>query len=152
MPIRFRCQHCKQLLGIARRKAGTLVECPRCAGRILVPPEPNGHVPEPGEDADLPLFERPDFEACLDNPDANQPSMLGARPGPPPLKPSSQASAAPRPAFDVEPVDVTTLAPGHQGGSVLILSSRQSTWLALGVVVAIALAFAGGILVGRYLL
>jgi hypothetical protein len=37
MPIRFRCVHCKQLLGIARRKAGTLVRCPKCQQQVLVP-------------------------------------------------------------------------------------------------------------------
>ena len=28
MPIRFRCAYCNQLMGIARRKAGTVVRCP----------------------------------------------------------------------------------------------------------------------------
>lgn len=37
MPIRFRCDRCGQLLGIARRKAGTEVECPRCARELVVP-------------------------------------------------------------------------------------------------------------------
>src|SRR5947209_460375 len=29
MPIRFRCAYCNQLMGIARRKAGTVVRCPK---------------------------------------------------------------------------------------------------------------------------
>src|SRR5262249_32266945 len=37
MPIRFRCAYCNQLMGIARRKAGTVVRCPRCAGQVIVP-------------------------------------------------------------------------------------------------------------------
>jgi hypothetical protein len=37
MPIRFRCAYCNQLMGIARRKAGTVVRCPKCAGEIIVP-------------------------------------------------------------------------------------------------------------------
>jgi hypothetical protein len=37
MPIRFRCVYCEQLLGIARRKAGTVVKCPNCAGQVIVP-------------------------------------------------------------------------------------------------------------------
>lgn len=42
MPIRFRCVYCDQLLGIARRKSGTVVKCPNCAGQLIVPsPEPN---------------------------------------------------------------------------------------------------------------
>src|SRR5262245_57705593 len=37
MPIRFRCAYCNQLMGISRRKAGTVVKCPKCAGEIIVP-------------------------------------------------------------------------------------------------------------------
>jgi hypothetical protein len=46
MPIRFRCVYCEQLLGIARRKAGTVVKCPNCGGQLIVPP------PEEDDDAD----------------------------------------------------------------------------------------------------
>lgn len=37
MPIRFRCVYCNQLLGISRRKAGTVVRCTNCGGQIIVP-------------------------------------------------------------------------------------------------------------------
>jgi hypothetical protein len=37
MPIRFRCVHCHQLLGIATRKSGTLISCPTCQRRQTVP-------------------------------------------------------------------------------------------------------------------
>jgi len=37
MPIRFRCEKCHRLLGIARRKAGTQTRCPHCACVIIVP-------------------------------------------------------------------------------------------------------------------
>ena len=37
MPIRFYCPFCDQLLGIASRKAGSAIECPRCKGRVGVP-------------------------------------------------------------------------------------------------------------------
>jgi hypothetical protein len=41
MPIRFRCAYCNQLMGIATRKAGTVVTCPKCAGQVVVPtPDP----------------------------------------------------------------------------------------------------------------
>jgi hypothetical protein len=39
MPIRFRCPHCERLLGIARRKAGSRIDCPQCGEGVLVPPE-----------------------------------------------------------------------------------------------------------------
>ena len=37
MPIRFRCPHCSRLLGIARRKAGTQIQCPQCQHALTVP-------------------------------------------------------------------------------------------------------------------
>src|SRR5262245_6712961 len=83
MPIRFRCQYCEQLLGIARRKAGSMVRCPTCQAELLVPhkdqeglagppgpalapapvpmpaPPPSAAAPAPA------LFERDDFDAIL---------------------------------------------------------------------------------------
>jgi len=39
MPIKFRCQRCHQLLGIASRKAGSEVQCPKCGISQIVPNE-----------------------------------------------------------------------------------------------------------------
>ena len=50
MPIRFRCVYCEQLLGIARRKAGTVVKCPNCAGQVIVPsPEGDDDAADPDD-------------------------------------------------------------------------------------------------------
>ena len=43
MPIRFRCAYCDQLMGISRRKAGTVVNCPKCKGQVEVP-RPHGEM------------------------------------------------------------------------------------------------------------
>jgi hypothetical protein len=37
MPIKFRCIHCGQYLGISRSKAGTVVDCPTCGRSMGVP-------------------------------------------------------------------------------------------------------------------
>jgi len=37
MPIKFRCQHCRQFLGISRTKAGEVVDCPTCGRAVRVP-------------------------------------------------------------------------------------------------------------------
>lgn len=37
MPIRFRCTHCRQMLSISRRRAGSSVRCPACDGELIVP-------------------------------------------------------------------------------------------------------------------
>jgi len=44
MPVRFRCVYCNQLLGIAKRKAGTVVRCTNCDGQIIVP-DPEEQAP-----------------------------------------------------------------------------------------------------------
>ncbi len=49
VPIKFRCHHCQQLLGVSRNRAGGVVACPRCAAELVVP-EPDESVvvvPEP---------------------------------------------------------------------------------------------------------
>ncbi len=37
MPIKFRCPHCRQFLGISRNKAGEVTDCPTCGMSIRVP-------------------------------------------------------------------------------------------------------------------
>ncbi len=58
MPIKFRCNYCRQFLGISRTRAGEVFDCPTC-GRAIRVPELDGSVaplPEPeldGADAHL---------------------------------------------------------------------------------------------------
>jgi hypothetical protein len=52
MPIKFRCTHCNQFLGISRAQSGTVVDCPSC-GRSLRVPNLDGTVaplPKPAID------------------------------------------------------------------------------------------------------
>ncbi len=53
MPIRFRCQNCSQLMGIARRKAGSVVLCPACKRALKVPhaDDPDLSPPAAGQPA-----------------------------------------------------------------------------------------------------
>ncbi len=39
MAIKFRCSHCRQLLGISTTKAGMIVDCPACGRSVTVPGE-----------------------------------------------------------------------------------------------------------------
>src|SRR5262245_54666691 len=86
MPVRFRCVYCNQLLGISRRKAGTVVKCTNCEGQIIVPePEqavaagsqrsadPKEHLPL-GND----LFERHDIDALLKPFEFDSPQAVAA--------------------------------------------------------------------------
>jgi len=39
MPIRFFCDHCRQMLKIGTSKTGNVVSCPRCHKPVVVPPQ-----------------------------------------------------------------------------------------------------------------
>lgn len=67
MPIQFRCGACNQLLGIAARKAGAVVNCPTCGGRTIVPrPREGALTAKPG--GDFSLLEKVDVDKLLGNP------------------------------------------------------------------------------------
>jgi hypothetical protein len=145
MPIKFRCKYCNQLMGIARRKAGTEVHCPTCNGQLLVPfqDEPIGPGP-----AAAPVFERSDFDQYLQAEVGNQPVATA----PPPAVP-----AAPLPGtvwnpqspemVNVEPAvfPPAALPPG------IMLSNGMATLLTIGIIFLMALSFSLGLLVGRAL-
>ena len=157
MPIRFRCAYCNQLMGIARRKAGTIVRCPRCAGQVIVPdpgpegaaqeavPPSNGPAPETPRPTSAPgpvLFEQSDFEKLFEPgplvppaPPQMAPPQVAA---PPPYAPPQ--AVAPLPAYDPAPI------PAAAG---LFLTPAKLTILSVAVVILLGLAFFLGMLVGR---
>jgi hypothetical protein len=166
MPIRFRCQHCNQLLGIARRKSGTHVECPTCHQNVLVPAEegalaPNGlpppaakPVPPPPVPAPAPvggpaLFERDDFELLL----RPQASMAGELPRPPiPAVRTPVPSTRPHPSEPM-PDPLPAWPPPDPGPPIgVILSPTRATILTVVVILLLAVAFGAGLLVGRFYL
>ncbi|MCI0465363.1 MAG: hypothetical protein L0Z62_51235 [Gemmataceae bacterium] len=161
MPIRFRCAYCNQLMGIARRKAGTVVRCPTCSGQVVVP-TPEGSAASPGDagqpqpDAGGPaLFERSDFEQDVFGGQAAANSTAG-RGGfaPVPQQPAPLPAPAPAPppaAFNVEQAAVrgATFAGPQPPPPGIVLSPTKATVLAVFVVVLIGIAFFAGMLVGR---
>lgn len=104
MPIKFRCPHCSQFLGISRASAGSVVDCPAC-GRTLRVPQIDGRVdPLPAPKLDLA------DESLLDALD--QLGGLGTvEEGPKPfvLKPAVVEHAAPVPA--PQPIVIEALPP-----------------------------------------
>jgi DNA-directed RNA polymerase subunit RPC12/RpoP len=167
MPIRFRCQHCSQLLGIARRKAGTAVECPTCHERVLVPFADTAAAPQGGDQPlapsppagtaaahqPSPLFEGSDFDEILQNHFPNRPIArveAPARPAAP------QQAAAPVP-FDFQRAPAPAAsAPAVPAPSAvtpvvgIILSPTQATLLTVVAILLLALSFGAGLLVGHY--
>lgn len=148
MPIRFRCRFCNQLMGISRRKAGTVVRCPSCHAEVLVPPlEAETHSePAPAQpigDVPAPLFERSDFEAFVNDPVVEKTDARAEPLAPPPPSPFATAFPAPS-AFPAPPSSPRTQPPG------LVLSPTQATWMTVVVILLVALAFGAGLLVGHY--
>jgi hypothetical protein len=144
MPIRFRCAYCNQLMGIARRKAGTVVRCPKCAGQVVVP-NPAGGANGAGH-----VFEQSDFERFF-----QEEGRAGAPPAAPQPAPAHGGVNLPLPApisasdagFDVEPVphfdQPYALGPG------VFLSPGKLAIVSAVVVLLMGLAFFAGLLVGR---
>jgi len=68
MPIKFKCPSCDQMLAIARRKAGSVISCPRCSYPATVP-ENEGETARPAAvgrpQAARPAFERGDFDRWI---------------------------------------------------------------------------------------
>jgi len=143
-------------MGIARRKAGSMVRCPACRKEIAVPIDADDEPPTP-DPVPMPapvvspragLFDRDDFDALL----AGGASLEGAKPAPPAGR--SPAALPPHPAvlagakggnLSLEPAGVT-LAP-MQGG--IVVSPGWATMLTVVFLLLLALAFALGLLVGR---
>jgi len=163
MPIRFRCAYCNQLLGISRRKAGTVVRCPTCTGRVIVP-KADAEVPQADSDPSNPLvFERNDFDALLNTEGegavplqkkeglakaGDAPVALPSAPEPPP----GAWGTHPEPAYDVERINpvppLATAEPVSQAG--IFLSTRNAALLAVAVAVLLAMFFAAGLLIGLW--
>jgi phage FluMu protein Com len=144
MPIRFRCWHCNQLLGIARRKAGTQVQCPTCRNQVTVPEtdQPDDKVPA----AAPPLFERDDFEAYLH--EAAGASLPGRSVPPPPVPPPPAPLPAAAPGAFEPHIPPPVSVPAEVG---LIITPTRATVLTVVVIILLAVAFGAGLLVGRYL-
>ncbi len=131
MPIRFRCAYCNQLMGIATRKAGSVIRCPKCAGEIIVPtPDDVPPLPDaPSESRVNATFEDKELDHLL------QPS---AAPEPPPTEQAGKPGdyLLPERTFGPEALDGVFL-------------SRRSVMLAFIVVaVLLVLSFGVGFLVG----
>jgi hypothetical protein len=175
MPIRFRCAYCNQLMGIARRKAGTVVSCPKCAGQVVVPTPPPGEddgSPEPaGQGGKDELFERSDFDKVFDNgapangaaaksPAAKSPVANGAvanRPAAAPQVLPSQTAANPFSELSPKPTsepnlpeyEAVPLSPAKKPARGIFLTPGMLLVVSGLVIVLMGLAFFLGLLLGR---
>lgn len=157
MPIRFRCAYCNQLLGISRRKAGGVVRCPSCAGQVVVPTleeigmEKEEAAAVPGAPPS-PLFEGNELDKLLEGVAGDQPNALpNAGPSRPVVNPLPAPTPEPASGL-VPPPGFPTLSAGSSGRPVgIFLSPARATLLSVLAVVALAIAFAAGLMVGLFL-
>jgi biopolymer transport protein ExbD len=103
MPIKFRCKSCQQVLSITRRKAGTLVRCPKCGNELQVP-----RLRE--ESRAAPVEPRPDALAAAV---ASMPAADDVSAPPPPapvaLPDDDDDSFGPRRDMEFEEMDLTPM-------------------------------------------
>lgn len=151
MPIKFRCIHCGQLLGIARRKSGTDVDCPRCMKSVLVPQTDEPDKGDPPGAPVIPVFESEDFDRLIAK-QGEKDSTVGARLAAPPK---------PAPAKIVEPppirkpptlaaprsVDATKDKLMYVGAPPVLLGPVGHAMLIVFILLA---TFMMGLVVGRY--
>ena len=140
MPIRFRCVYCDKLLGIAKRKAGAVVDCPQCKQPLIVPtpePEPVASAAQSSQGTSTPprrLFEKDDFAALLDDSGA---TYRGTENELPPK------GGMPR---------VTILAPEIHSQATpkgIVLTTGKLVILLAVVLILVASAFGGGYFLGK---
>lgn len=94
MPIQFRCASCQQLLGIAKRKAGSVVDCPTCNRKTLVPSTSTENaIPEPPVQRErtkpVSIFDRMDVDKLLQKPakpELAEDEQVGVAVAPPPVR------------------------------------------------------------------
>lgn len=153
MPVRFRCAYCNQLLGIARRKAGTIVRCPTCSGQVVVPSIESVAAQQPAAAGQPGVFEQSDFEQVFGTATAGGELVeADASPQAPlPVAPAGAWGTHAEPAFDVEKLDPSAsqrlaAPPG------ILLSPTKATVLAVLGILALGLAFGAGVLVGKFVL
>jgi hypothetical protein len=143
MPIRFRCAYCSQLMGIARRKAGSVVSCPTCHGQVVVPmpeaPVPPGTAPTNVMPPSV--FERKDFDPAMFNPIA-APSPAASIPPP-------SFQTPPTDEYDVKPVALPSPEGAGLSEPVGKPSWRKVLLLLLGGFILAAIAFGAGFAVAK---
>jgi len=124
MPIKFRCTHCNQFLGISRAQSGSIVDCPSC-GRSLRVPNLDGTVaplPKPAIDlSDNSLASALEQLAALDLGVPDQPAAVVPK--------SIATTVAQSPPVKAVPVEPLSASPTDVPDSEPFTASSQRPWV-----------------------
>ncbi len=158
MPIRFHCKRCEQLLGIASRKVGSQIDCPKCGFAQTVPTEEAAAVAEAlrAGSASSPPMETEALTVYDDAPEPVEAPPHRRRRKPPVSTPDPTPPAAAPPAAkpkrsapSEEPNSATeTAGPSTPAG--MILFPRRALYIQGVLLTVLALVFFGtGYFIGR---
>jgi hypothetical protein len=141
MPIKFRCPHCEQFLGISRAKAGTVTDCPTCGRTIRIPNLDGTRAPLPAPQLNLNDDQLREALGAL--------ASLGAKQDPSPLpeaaaerqpirrtEPAPQAKLVPR--FEEEPEVLAVAVPHVEDASDFSLVSDREVFEQLNRIPVVA--------------
>ncbi|MDZ7617381.1 MAG: hypothetical protein U1E05_10270 [Patescibacteria group bacterium] len=177
MPIRFHCKRCDQLLGIASRKIGNEIECPKCGLGQIVPSEeaaaaaaalrlarsPSGPVEA---DEDFAVYDdAPEPVAVAAVVRREKPTAAPTEPTAPPTEPAhvskraaKRASATAKRSTPRKSIAAPPVSTGPEPAEVprlaipggMILFPRRTLYVQGVLVVVLALVFFGtGYFIGR---
>jgi hypothetical protein len=152
MPIRFRCAFCNQLLGIARRKSGSVINCPTCGGPLVVPREAEEQGKNDAGPSEQRLLEECDVDVLLKPPVTAQVAGSSAE---------GQKSAVTAPS-SIHGSGVTSAGELHTSNGEMaapplpaakqpgfFITPGRATLAAVAIVLLLAVAFVAGFLIGR---
>ncbi|RLS55946.1 MAG: hypothetical protein DWH91_08045 [Planctomycetota bacterium] len=140
MPIKFRCPHCEQFLGISRNKAGSVTDCPTC-GRTIRVPHLDGRVaplPKPKlNHEDSGLANALDALAALENDEEMAaPIAIPQRPVVVPVSAAPMVAAVPIPppalSVPVTPPGMSAEAPRSERDALAALAAIPAAAAARG--------------------
>lgn len=127
MPIKFRCPHCRQFLGISPAKAGELTDCPACGRTVRVPNLDGSVAPLPPVRIDLRDTQLADALSALSQIGTrHSPPGTAAAPLPAPATAGTGIAAAPQPIAVAVPV-TPPLRPERVASSVAQTVQPPST-------------------------
>jgi len=140
-------------MGIARRKAGTVVRCPTCSGQVVVP-NPDVAAPEQGQQQPNQLFERSDFDDLFEPavPKERTGATVGASPPEAPAVGWGTQAEANSGVARLEPGPAPPLLSPPPATPGIVVSPSLLTLLTVVGILLLAVVFGAGILVGKFLL